>query len=97
MEVVGTSATVRSAAESLRKSAVLTLVGNVSLKVEFPLQWIVTRQIHVTGSCASAGEYPACIYLVARGAILVDPLISATVPLEDGRVWFDRLSSREPN
>ena len=52
MEVVGTSATVRSADESLREGAALTLLGNVSPRVEFPLQWIVTRQIHLTGSCA---------------------------------------------
>lgn len=97
MEVVGTSETLRAAAESLRKGGVLTLVGNISPKVEFPLQWIVTRQIRVMGSCASAGEYPACIDLLARNAIQVDRLISATAPLEEGRGWFDRLFSREPN
>lgn len=97
MEVVGTSETVRSAAMSIRKGGTLTLVGNLSPNVEFPLQWIVTRQIRVMGSCASAGEYPACIDLVARGVIRVDSLISATAPLEDGQVWFDRLYRREPN
>jgi L-iditol 2-dehydrogenase len=97
MEVVGNSETVRSAAHSLRKGGALTLVGNLSPNVEFPLQWIVTRQIRVTGSCASAGEYPTCIDLVARGAIRVDPLISATAPIEEGPVWFDRLYRREPN
>ena len=97
MEVVGTSETVRSAAKSIRKGGTLTLVGNLSPNVEFPLQWVVTRQIRIMGSCASAGEYPACIDLVARGVIRVDSLISATAPLEDGQVWFDRLYSREPN
>jgi L-iditol 2-dehydrogenase len=97
MEVVGNSETVRSAAHSLRKGGALTLVGNLSPNVEFPLQWIVTRQIRVTGSCASAGEYSTCIDLVARGAIRVDPLISATAPIEEGPVWFDRLYRREPN
>ena len=97
VEVVGTSETLRAAAESLRKGGALTLVGNISPKVEFPLQWIVTRQIRVMGSCASAGEYPACIDLLARKAIRVDRLISAIAPLEEGRVWFDRLFSRELN
>jgi L-iditol 2-dehydrogenase len=97
MEVVGTSETVQSAAQSIRKGGALTLVGNISPKVEFPLQWIVTRQIRVMGSCASSGEYPACIDLVARKAIRVDSLISATAPLEHGQVWFDRLFNREPN
>jgi L-iditol 2-dehydrogenase len=97
MEVVGTSETLRTAAESLRKGGALTLVGNITPKVEFPLQWVVTRQIRVMGSCASAGEYPACIDLLARKAIQVDRLISATAPLEEGPAWFDRLHGREPN
>jgi L-iditol 2-dehydrogenase len=58
---------------------------------------VVTRQIRVMGSCASAGEYPVCIDLLARGAIRVDPLITAIVPLEEGPVWFDRLYRRESN
>jgi L-iditol 2-dehydrogenase len=97
MEAVGNSETVECAAHSLRKGGALTLVGNLSPNVEFPLQWIVTRQIRVAGSCASAGEVPACLDLVARGAIVVDPLISAAAPLEEGQVWFDRLYRRESN
>jgi L-iditol 2-dehydrogenase len=97
LEVVGTTETVQSAVASLRKGGALTLVGNYSPKIELPLQWVVTRQIRVMGSCASAGEYPACIDLVARKAIRVDRLISATAPLDEGQVWFDRLYNREPN
>jgi L-iditol 2-dehydrogenase len=97
LEVVGTTETVQSAVASLRKGGALTLVGNYSPKIELPLQWVVTRQIRVMGSCASSGEYPACIDLVARKAIRVDRLISATAPLDEGQVWFDRLYNREPN
>lgn len=82
---------------SLRKGGALTLVGNLSPKVELPLQSVVTRQIRVTGSCASSGEYPACISLLARCAIKVAPLISAVAPLEEGPSWFRRLYGREPN
>jgi L-iditol 2-dehydrogenase len=95
MEVVGATPTVQSALSSLRKGAALTLVGNVSPKIELPLQWVVTRQIRVQGSCASAGEYPTCIDLVARKAINVEPLISAVAPLEEGQAWFDRLHGGE--
>jgi len=97
VEAVGNTETVACAAHSLRKGGALTLVGNLSPKVEFPLQWIVTRQVRVMGSCASAGEYPACLDLVARGAIRVDPMISAAAPLEEGPGWFDRLYRHEPN
>ncbi|HWQ54898.1 MAG TPA: galactitol-1-phosphate 5-dehydrogenase [Bryobacteraceae bacterium] len=97
LEAVGATEPLQTALASLRKGGNLTLVGNVSPKVELPLQSVVTRQIRVNGSCASSGEYPACISLLARCAIQVAPLISATAPLEDGAGWFSRLYNREPN
>ena len=33
---------------------------------------------------------------MSRGAILVEPLLSAVAPLEEGREWFRRLYEREP-
>ena len=48
------------------------------------------------GSCASAGEYPECLALIASGKIDVDRFISATAPLAEGAKWFDRLYNREP-
>jgi L-iditol 2-dehydrogenase len=95
LEAVGATEPVKTALACLRKGGSLTLVGNVSPAVELPLQAVVTRQIALRGSCASAGEYPACIDLVARGAIRVDPLISAVAPLEEGPQWFARLYARE--
>jgi L-iditol 2-dehydrogenase len=73
------------------------LVGNISPEVTLPLQRVVTRQIRLQGSCASAGEYPRAIELLASGAIQVKPLISAIAPLEEGPRWFERLYAREPN
>jgi L-iditol 2-dehydrogenase len=97
MEVVGATDPLQMALACLRKGGSLTLVGNLSPKVELPLQSVVTRQIKLTGSCASSGEYPACISLLARGAIRVEPIISAVAPLEEGPAWFQRLYSREPD
>jgi L-iditol 2-dehydrogenase len=57
----------------------------------------VTRQIRLQGSCASAGEYPRAIELLASEEIRVKPLITATAPLEEGSQWFERLYGREPN
>ena len=95
MEVVGATATVKSAVESTRKGGHVTLVGNLAPEVDFPLQSVVTREITIYGSCASNGEYPECIDLLARGIIKVDSLISAKVPLEEGADWFDRLYAAE--
>jgi L-iditol 2-dehydrogenase len=91
VEVVGIAPTVQLAAACLRKGGQLTLVGNLAPKVDFPLQAVVTRELSVRGSCASCGEYPACLDLMARGAIQVDPLISAVAPLAEGPEWFRRL------
>ena len=96
LECVGASAPVKLALDSVSKGATVTLVGNVAPTIELGLQSTVTRQIRLQGSCASAGEYPACIAMMARGAIQVEPLVSAIAPLEDGAAWFKRLYDREP-
>src|SRR6267143_1774524 len=97
MEAVGRNETVNAAIASVRKGGTVVLVGNISPDVTLPLQKVVTRQIRLQGSCASAGEYPEAITLIASGAIRVKPLISAIVPLTEGPAWFERLYAREPN
>ena len=97
LEAVGATAPIQTAIQSVRKGGAVTLVGNVSPKVEVNLQSVVTRQIRLQGSCASSGEFPACIDLLARRAIRVEPMISARAPLEDGFSWFQRLYAHEAN
>ncbi len=95
MEVVGIESTVNLAVDFTRKGGTITLVGNLSAEVKFPLQKVVTRQLKVQGSCASAGEYPLCLELISSGKIKVDQLISKVAPLEDGNEWFQRLYNKE--
>ena len=90
-EAVGIAPTVQGAITSLRKGGSCTLVGNLAKTVDMPLQEIVTRQLMLIGTCASAGEYPACLDLIARGMIDVDCLISKVKPLKEGADWFARL------
>jgi len=97
LEAVGRNETVSAAIASVRKGGTVVLVGNISPDVTLPLQKVVTRQIRLQGSCASAGEYPQAIALMARGAIRVKPLITAVAPLAEGPQWFERLYAREPN
>jgi L-iditol 2-dehydrogenase len=96
VEAVGRDETVATAIEAVQKGGTVILVGNISPEVALPLQKVVTRQIRLQGSCASAGEYPRSIELMASGAINVKPLITAVAPLEDGPDWFKRLHAREP-
>jgi L-iditol 2-dehydrogenase len=95
-EVVGNTAALNTAIRSVTRGGRAVLVGNISPEVSLPLQVVVTRELSLFGSCASAGEYPRAIELVASGQIRVGPLISALAPLADGPQWFERLYAREP-
>jgi L-iditol 2-dehydrogenase len=97
IEAVGRNETVKASIESVRKGGTVVLVGNISPEVTLPLQKVVSRQIRLQGSCASSGEYPRAIELMASGAIQVAHLITAIAPLEEGPRWFERLYAREPN
>ncbi|MFI5380267.1 MAG: galactitol-1-phosphate 5-dehydrogenase [Tepidisphaerales bacterium] len=95
VECVGATGPINTAIASLSKGGRLVLVGNISPKAEIPLQALVTRELTVLGSCASCGEYPVCIDLLAQGRIRVEPILSATASLDEGPKWFERLYARE--
>jgi L-iditol 2-dehydrogenase len=97
LEAVGREETISASIASVRKGGTVTLIGNISPEVKIPLQVVVSRQIRLQGSCASSGEYPQAMELMAQGKIQVKPLITAVAPLEDGPQWFHRLHSGEPN
>jgi L-iditol 2-dehydrogenase len=94
-DVVGVPAVLTCLVESVRKGASITLIGNVSAEVPLPLQKVVTRQLKLQGSCAICGEYDAVLDLLERGALSVDPMMSAVAPLDEGAEWFDRLYRQE--
>ncbi|HKM07484.1 MAG TPA: alcohol dehydrogenase catalytic domain-containing protein [Sphaerochaeta sp.] len=96
-EAVGATEPINTALDVVKKGGTVVLVGNVSPKVELPLQKIVTRQVRMQGSCAISGEYPAVLKLMASGKLVVSDLISKTVPLSEGQFWFDKLYNREDN
>ena len=94
-EVVGLANTFETAVDCARKGGSVTLVGNAEPRVTLPLQAVVTRQITLIGTCASAGEYPECLGLIASGKVNVTDFMSAVAPLEEGARWFERLRARE--
>jgi L-iditol 2-dehydrogenase len=94
---VGRNETVAAAIDCTRKGGTVTLIGNITPEVTIHLQKVVSRQIRLQGSCASSGEYPQAIELIADGKIQVKPLITAVAALEEGPRWFERLHAREPN
>jgi L-iditol 2-dehydrogenase len=94
-EVVGIGATLNLALSVLRRGGSAVLVGNLAPKADFPLQAVVTRELNIHGTCASAGEYPLCLDLIERGVIRVEPMISAVAPLSEGAQWFETLSAKD--
>jgi L-iditol 2-dehydrogenase len=96
-EAVGRTESVNMAIDLLRKGGKAILVGNVSPKVDFPLQKVVTRELKVLGSCAIRGEYEVVLDLLGTGKISVDDQISVVAPLSEGALWFDRLYRKVGN
>ncbi len=94
-EAVGITDSLNTAVASLRKGAALALIGNISPTVEYPQQAVVTRELSVYGCCASQGDYPACLDMIARGVINVEAILSAEAPLSEGASWFHRLYHKE--
>jgi L-iditol 2-dehydrogenase len=97
VEAVGKTEPIGTAIDCVRKGGTVVLVGNIVPQITLPLQQVVSRQLRLQGSCASAGEYPKAIELLSSGQIQVKPLITAVAPLAEGPQWFERLYSREPN
>ncbi len=94
-EAVGIIPTVKLAIDCVRKGATVTLVGNLTPSIDLPLQTVVTRQLHLQGSCALCGEYPTALSLIEQGRIDVDKILSVTAPLSEGAQWFKRLYNKE--
>ena len=94
-EVVGVTSAVETAIKAVRRGATVTLVGNLSPRIELPLQAVVTQQLRLQGSCAICGEYPAVLNMIERGTMNVDAILSATAPLSEGASWFRRLYEKE--
>ncbi len=93
-EAVGVQDTLNLAIDLIRKGGRAILVGNISPKVDFPLQKVVTRELKILGSCAIRGEYGAVLNLLGTGRLNVDDQISAVVPLSEGAEWFNKLYNK---
>ncbi len=96
IEAVGLPETVTAAISCVRKGGTVVLVGNLRPEVDFPLQSVVTREVSVLGSCASAGEFELAVQMLGERKINVAPLISAVAPLEEGPEWFNQLRKGSP-
>lgn len=95
-DAVGMEGTINTDIAALRKGGCLVAIGNMSKEINFPLQYCITRQIRVQGSCASSGEYDICLNMIAGHSVDLTPFLQVTMPLEQGKEAFQRLFDREP-
>ena len=95
IDATGIESTVNLCVKSVHLDGRVVLIGNLAPSINFPLQYVVTHQISLFGSCASAGEYPACLDLIASGQVEVDSMISKLVPLAEGDLWMNKIFNRE--
>jgi threonine dehydrogenase-like Zn-dependent dehydrogenase len=95
-EAVGLETTVAMSIRLTKLGGNLTLIGNVTPKIQVNLQEIISREVTIRGSAAIAGEYPACLNLIAQGRLQVKSLISRILPLSEGQASFDALHHGEP-
>jgi len=96
LEAVGIQATIDTATALTRAGGSLTLIGNVRPRIEQDLQGIVSGELTIRGSSASAGEFPDCIERIADGRLRVAELIGRTQPLAEGQQAFDTLHRGKP-
>ena len=96
LEAVGAETTVTLAMNLTKLGGHVTLIGNVTPRIQVNLQDIVSRELTLRGSAAIAGEYRAVIDLMAAGRIQAKPLISRVMPLTEGQQAFDALHHGEP-
>lgn len=97
IDAVGLPQTVETAIAAVRRGGTVTLVGNISQRVEIPLQRVVAGQIRLQGSCAICGEYPAALQMLSSGSVPLDKIISVRAPLEEAPELFKRLHSADPD
>ncbi len=95
IDATGIDMTVNMCIKSVHLDGSVILIGNVMPKIEFPLQYVVTHQISLFGSCASAGEYPQCLALISSGKVEVDSMISKIIPLVEGDKWMNKIYNHE--
>jgi L-iditol 2-dehydrogenase len=96
LEAVGTPPAVDLGFQIVKRGGHLTLIGNVTPKVEVNLQDLIMRELNIRGSFAIAGEYRTVLDLMAQGRIQAKPLISRMLPLSEGQGAFDVLHKGDP-
>jgi len=66
LEAVGRQETIAASIASVRKGGTVTLIGNISPESRYLCRQSSPARIRLQGSCASSGEYPQAMELLAQ-------------------------------
>lgn len=94
-DATGLQQTLQTCLDAVKAGGSVVLIGNFAKQVDLSLQQVVTNQLTLYGSCASAGEYDKCLDMISAGRVNVDALTSAVVPMAEGAEWIRRLRAGE--
>lgn len=93
-ECSGNAAALASALNVCRPGATIVQVGLAGGEVAVPLNMVVAKEISLRGTFRFHAEFALAVETIARGAIDVVPLLTATVPFADARMAFDLAADR---
>lgn len=95
-EAIGSPETIRLALSLLRRGGRLCVIGYSADDVALSAARIMYYELEVVGSLGcGAGDYPAILRLVEDGRLVLDPIVSGKLPLEEINNGFDRLRRGE--
>jgi (R,R)-butanediol dehydrogenase/meso-butanediol dehydrogenase/diacetyl reductase len=81
-ECVGSPAAFATAFRLAGKGGRVVVVGLVPAQVQVNLLALLAHEKEIVGSSAYTDEFPAAIALLVEGRVRIEPLVTATVPLE---------------
>ena len=93
-ECSGSAAAVAGAVAVARPGAVIVQVGNGGAETPVPLNAILAKEITLRGTFRFHEEFGLAVDALARGAIDIAPLLTATLPLAEAPAAFALASDR---
>jgi L-iditol 2-dehydrogenase len=86
----GHEGSVRGCLESLRPLGRYTQVGICGREIQFPIDQVFYKQLHLTGSvCYTAQTWSRMMKIYAQGLVRLGDLVSAKLPISEWRTAFD--------
>jgi len=95
-ECAGHEGSVRGCLESLRPLGRYTQVGICGREIQFPIDQVFYKQLHLTGSiCYTAQTWDRMMKIYAQDLVRLGDLVSAKLPISEWRTAFDLCMAKQ--